>query len=137
MATAKDRVLELCTKNGIRSIRELERKAGVSYNVISNWDKYQPSADNLYKVADFFHVSTDYILYGNDPNDILPTAEKEKPTATVIAIGENEVTLLETFRQLSKRGKFKILMLASEELEAEQAASEEKDDSSSSTSKVG
>lgn len=137
MPTSKEIVLELCAKNGIRSIRELERAAGVTYGVISKWDKFKPSAENLYKVADFFQVSTDYILYGDDPDDILPTAEKEKPTATVFAVGENEVTLIETFRQLSKKGKFKILMLISEELEAEQAVTEEKDDSQLSTSKVG
>ena len=132
----KERVKLLCDDNGL-TVKKLERILGISNGTIGNWDKSKPSAENLYKVADYFQTSTGYILYGDEPPEGLSITPQKMPTKTVAAIGENEVTLLETFRQLSKRGKFKILMLASEELEAEQAASEEKDDSSSSTSKVG
>ncbi len=138
MATPKDVVLELCAKNGIKSIRQLERACGVSYNVISKWDKFKPSADNLFKVADFFNVSTDFILSGG-AEEMLPSANtpNEKQINPLMASGDNEVLLLDNFRKLSTIGKYKILIAIEEELKAEQPDSEEKDDAASSTSIAG
>ncbi len=43
---------------------QLGEKLGVKKQSISNWenDNIMPSVEMLVKVADFFHVSTDYLL---------------------------------------------------------------------------
>mgnify|MGYP000916625704 CR=1 FL=1 len=56
-----DRVKELCSENGI-SQRKLEAELGLSNGATSKWGKSSPSADVLQKVAEFFNVSTDYLL---------------------------------------------------------------------------
>ena len=43
---------------------QLAEKLGVKKQSISNWenDNIMPSVDMLIRIADFFHVSTDYLL---------------------------------------------------------------------------
>ena len=43
---------------------QLAEKLGVKKQSISNWenDNIMPSIDMLMRIADFFHVSTDYLL---------------------------------------------------------------------------
>lgn len=55
------RVKELCKTRGI-SVVELEERVGFGKNSIYSWKKNKPSAEKLEKVADFFNVSTDYLL---------------------------------------------------------------------------
>lgn len=49
---------------------QLAEKLGVKKQSISNWenDNIMPSVDMLIRIADFFHVSTDYLL-GRDVQD--------------------------------------------------------------------
>lgn len=44
------------------SISELERKLDLSNGSISKWAKSKPNSKYLEKVADYFDVSTDYLL---------------------------------------------------------------------------
>lgn len=57
-------------KNLLRSknmtIAELERALGFSNGTIGKWDKQNPSIDKLTKVADYFNVTTDYLLDRNN-----------------------------------------------------------------------
>ena len=50
---------------------QLAEKLGVKKQSISNWenDNIMPSVDMLIRIADFFHVSTDYLL-GRDVQDL-------------------------------------------------------------------
>ncbi|WP_432707917.1 helix-turn-helix domain-containing protein [Leuconostoc citreum] len=41
-------------------------KAGLADKSIYSWDRSTPKADNLQKVADVLHVSTDYLLGRTD-----------------------------------------------------------------------
>lgn len=59
--TVLDRVKGLAKKQGI-SIVELEEKLGFGRNSLCAWKNKMPSNDKLIKVADFFHVSVDYLL---------------------------------------------------------------------------
>ncbi|WP_050611838.1 helix-turn-helix domain-containing protein [Ligilactobacillus agilis] len=59
--TVLDRVKDLAKKQGI-SIVELEEKLGFGRNSLYAWKNKMPSNDKLIKVADFFHVSVDYLL---------------------------------------------------------------------------
>ncbi len=51
---------------------ELAKALGVSKQCVSNWenDNIQPSIEMLVKLANFFHVKTDYLL-GLDEKDYL------------------------------------------------------------------
>ncbi|MGG2113977.1 helix-turn-helix transcriptional regulator [Lysinibacillus pakistanensis] len=59
--TTFDRVKNLCEEQKI-SVVELEEKLGFSRNSLYSWKKNNPSSEKLEKVADFFKVSTDYLL---------------------------------------------------------------------------
>lgn len=56
-----DRIKELCQQKDI-TITELERNAGIGRSTIRNWSTSSPNTDKLQKVADYFHVSVDYLL---------------------------------------------------------------------------
>lgn len=47
---------------------QLTREAGLTAGLISQWKKgaQKPSSKNLQKIADYFHVSVDYLLTGKD-----------------------------------------------------------------------
>lgn len=59
--TTFDRLKNLCEEQKI-SIVELEEKLGFGKNSLYGWKKKIPNGANLEKVADFFHVSVDYLL---------------------------------------------------------------------------
>lgn len=55
------RIKDLASQRKV-SLAEVEREAGLSSGSITKWDKSSPKAETLQKVADYFHVSTDYLL---------------------------------------------------------------------------
>lgn len=57
------RIEELCIKNNI-SIAELERRLNFGNSTIRKWDKSFPSVDKVTKVADYFHVTVEYLVKG-------------------------------------------------------------------------
>ena len=56
-----DRIKELCTAKGT-DITNLERDLGLGKSTISKWKNSSPKSDSLQKIADYFHVTTDYLL---------------------------------------------------------------------------
>lgn len=58
-------IRELASKKKI-SIAELERTLDLSNGSISKWNVSHPNSDPLKKVADYFNVSTDYLLGRTD-----------------------------------------------------------------------
>ncbi|EDX42723.1 helix-turn-helix domain-containing protein [Limosilactobacillus reuteri] len=58
-------IKELANQHKI-SISELERKLNLSNGSISKWAKSKPNSKYIEKVADYFNVSTDYLL-GRSP----------------------------------------------------------------------
>ncbi|MCD8180150.1 MAG: helix-turn-helix domain-containing protein [Firmicutes bacterium] len=58
-----ERIKSLRKANGLTQV-ELANKINVSKQCVSNWENnnIQPSIDMLVKLADFFSVSTDYLL---------------------------------------------------------------------------
>lgn len=74
--TLLSRTKEISKKRGL-SLDDLAIKAGLSSKSIYQWDRSSPKSENLDKVADVLHVSTDYLLgRTNDMN--LPLSEKVK-----------------------------------------------------------
>lgn len=59
--TTFDRVKKLADRQKI-SIVELEEKLGFGRNSLYSWKTKTPNGDRLKKVADYFGVSTDYLL---------------------------------------------------------------------------
>lgn len=55
------RVKELCEKRDTTLVG-LERELGFSRGSMRKWSKSSPSAEKLQKVADYFNVSTDWLL---------------------------------------------------------------------------
>lgn len=73
--TTFDRVKKLADKQKI-SIVELEERLDFSRNSLYAWKRSNPSTEKLEKVADYFGVSTDYLLgretpTTNEPDDDL------------------------------------------------------------------
>ena len=63
--TLYERTISISKKRGY-SLKNLAIKAGLAENSIYDWKKSTPKADNLQKVADVLHVSTDYLLGRTD-----------------------------------------------------------------------
>lgn len=60
-----DRIKELANKQGL-SINLLEEKLGYSRNTIYNLKNSKPSTERISEIADYFNVSTDYLLGRTD-----------------------------------------------------------------------
>lgn len=60
-----ERITDLCNEHEI-SITSLEQKIGIARGSIRAWGRVIPSVDKLKKVADFFGVTTDYLIGASD-----------------------------------------------------------------------
>jgi transcriptional regulator with XRE-family HTH domain len=73
-----EKIKELADKQGI-SLNKLEEKLGFSRNTIYNMKKSTPNVERVSMIADYFNVSTDYLLGRTDnPNissDLVTTAD--------------------------------------------------------------
>lgn len=77
MTTIYDRIKEISNKKGV-SIDYVNDKAGLSNKAIYGWKKSTPKADNLQKVADVLHVSTDYLLGRTDEMNYSSISENKQ-----------------------------------------------------------
>lgn len=59
--TLTEKIRRLCDEKG-ETLASLERKMDFGNGTIRRWDTTVPSGDKLSKVADFFHVTVDYLL---------------------------------------------------------------------------
>lgn len=78
MTTAFERIKDLADKHRI-SLNDLEDKLGISRNSLYGIKKANPKSDRLQQIADYFNVSTDYLLGRTDnpaiSSDIVTTAD--------------------------------------------------------------
>lgn len=63
--TLYERVHRLAEKQGLSDF-DLSLKLGLSRNAVYSWQKSSPKTETLEKVAEFFSVSTDYLLGRSD-----------------------------------------------------------------------
>ena len=68
-------VKDLCEKQGI-SLNTLEDKLKLGKNSLYGLKRNQPSAERLQQIADYFNVSTDYLLGRTDNPAIANTKEQ-------------------------------------------------------------
>ena len=74
-----DRVKALCSSKNT-TMTALERELNFGKGIIRRWDEVAPNSDKLQKVADYFHVSVDYLLGRDDKLGAL-TEKDEKDIA--------------------------------------------------------
>ena len=100
-----DRLRELRAQNNIRQ-RELSASIGVSINTIHRWEcgYVIPNQENLLKLADYFGVSREWLLWGSTTN-----VSALKPDAGCAADTNNELMLLQMYRKLPGAHQYKIL----------------------------
>ena len=68
-------VKELCKKQGI-SLNTLEERIGFARNSLYSWKNSEPKPKKLNAVADYFNVSTDYLLGRTDNPAMADNKEK-------------------------------------------------------------
>ena len=71
-------VRDLCEKQGI-SLNTLEEKLGLGKNSLYGLKRNQPSAERLQQIADYFNVSTDYLLGRTDNPHIAKDGDASAP----------------------------------------------------------
>jgi hypothetical protein len=110
------RIGELRKRHEKLSINKLEQECGLTRGSMAKWDDHAPSPDKVKKVADYFNVSVEYLLYG-DPSagikkDPIPKDEAVSPAAQEIldfldsASGEELADVIKYIRYLkSQRGQ--------------------------------
>lgn len=96
-----DRIKELAKKQGL-SINSLEEKLGYSRNTIYNLKNSKPSTERISEIADYFNVSTDYLLGRTDTPAIAgdskeyiwqgKTLNVEEMASNVMMFGGRELT---------------------------------------------
>lgn len=121
-----DNVYNLCQREGIK-ITALARSLGLSSSAPTYWKKGSvPKSGTLQKIADYFNVSTDFLLYGeNRPQNIVENAnhsavsQQNSGNLNINLEGSDlqglEADLIRVFRSLDLKGKAAVLTTASDE----------------------
>lgn len=86
-----EKIKELADKQGI-SLNKLEEKLGFSRNTIYNMKKSTPNVERVSMIADYFNVSTDYLL-GRTDNPAIASDNKANTN-----LGPAETELVAAFR---------------------------------------
>ena len=73
-----EKIKELADKQGI-SLNILEEKLGFSRNTIYNMKKSTPNIERVSKIADYFNVSTDYLLGRTENPNITKDGDASAP----------------------------------------------------------
>lgn len=100
IATIGDRIRFL--RQGIHKVtqQELADATGISRGNLSNYeqDRFKPASDAIIAIANYFNVSTDWLLTGNGPISFKNN----------LVLSDNEIELITLFRKLKDKDKFKI-----------------------------
>lgn len=67
MSAFSENLIKLRKENSV-SQQKLATHVGVSQQCVSEWekDKIEPTLTNIWKIADFFDISTDYLIGRKD-----------------------------------------------------------------------
>lgn len=96
------------------SLDDVALKAGLSAKSIYNWGRNSPKSENLQKVADVLHVSTDYLLGRTD--EMNTSLANNKPTEVDIKKAiEQDIMLAFDGKPICDKYKRIIIELLSEE----------------------
>lgn len=83
--TLFERVSELAKKQG-KSLNKVAEDNGLSKNALYQWKTSSPKAETLELIANYFHVSTDYLLgRTDDPNAGVAPEERKLTVEEALA----------------------------------------------------
>lgn len=84
------RFVELCEKKGVTAYK-VAKETGITTATLSNWKngRYTPKADKLQKIADYFGVSLQYLMTGEDASNII-----QHPTNDYVVSENDDLKLL-------------------------------------------
>ena len=104
--TIVDRIRELCVSKGM-TLTGLESELGIGRGIIKRWEKSSPNMDNIQKVADYFHVSTDYLLGRENNPDVLELPKNIRAAARgLMDLSEEDRDLaINMINSLARKGK--------------------------------
>ena len=90
----------LCEKNGVTPYK-IGKETGIATSTLSDWKngKSTPKQDKLKLIADYFNVSVDYLMTG------------EEPEIPVIDWTQEHFELIELYSSLKKEQKSAVLNL--------------------------
>ena len=123
-----DQYCLLCKQAGI-SPSKAAQEMGIAKSTVSVWKNRgtTPQAEQLQKIAEYFNVTTDYLLTGDDKikntvGNVSNSAVVQGPSgdvsiSNIVGLQDNEAELLRVFRGLDIRGQTAVLMAAYEEEE--------------------
>lgn len=97
-ATVKDRVISLCTNNGITAA-DLEKKLLLGNGAVDKWKTSKPRASTAAKIAEYFNVSIEYILFGEEP------ASKTK----LVLTDSQEIDVIDMLRKLDTVSRYYVI----------------------------
>lgn len=101
----RERIKELCKKKRV-SLNKAETDCGFAKGYFSKLDKSTPNSANLQKIADYFKVSVDYLLTGEEKEIPLPA---QADLWISIRNDKELLNALEKYMQLSGRKKKHVL----------------------------
>lgn len=113
MATFIERLEELMSEHGLTDKDLREQCGGISKNNITNWRKgTKPQLAIVHKLAEFFNVSTDYLLgIDNIKSNLLSTLDNLPSSPSKEQIN----TLVKYFSLCDEEGRFRIIQLSMNE----------------------
>lgn len=85
-----EKIKELCKQRGITLI-QLEETLGYSRNTLYKLKTQKPNAERIAEIADYFHVSTDYLL-GRTDNPAIAKDGQEYTSDDLRQMAENAKT---------------------------------------------
>ena len=95
---------KLCDLHGVTPYK-IYKETGIARSTLSDWKKGKstPKQDKLKLIADFFKVSVDYLMTGNESDN------KEKPQ--IPSYDKDTMEMIKLFSQLNKEQKNSILAM--------------------------
>ena len=99
-------LIELCKQKGMKP-NQVGKELGISSASFTKWKNGSvPTVDALMKIAGYFNVSIDYLVYGKVSTIEVPAPPK---IDGVIITDKNERLLIENFRALHYTRQIQIL----------------------------
>lgn len=115
-----EKIKKLCEENNI-SQRKVESDLELSNGSISKWSKSSPSGDVVQKLADYFGISTDYLLgnseFRNEEEMFAHWDEKHNPDGKLA----EEVRGLERLNEKDERDIAKDMSYLLEQFDSQEA----------------
>lgn len=93
--TISDRIIELRKQNSL-SQEDLAEVVGVSRQAVSKWESGQstPDIEKVIKLSEYFNISTDYLLKGEQLNNAQKNQEKSKVNMMIFVVVSTALNFL-------------------------------------------